>query len=130
MAEKSKPRTFIAVPTHGGHTWLVAATLGRTDTLGFHQHRERRWLALLWVSPGACSLFLEEPPLSADKDSGLCTKISHPMSSLWEKWGRFGPPHYPWQPTHSLRAPHPRFTRASSFLLVLQGKKIFGTQNL
>jgi hypothetical protein len=97
----------------GGHTWLVAATRGRTDTQCFHRHRELCWPALLWVFSGACSLSLEEaPPPSAGRDSGLRTQISYPTSILWETWGQAGPPRYPWQPTHSLRGPHPRFTRA------------------
>lgn len=123
MAEKSKPSSFVAVPTFqalGGHTCMaVAATLGRTVSQCLYQYRELCWPTLLWVSSGACCLFLEEPPLSAGKDWGLRIKTSHLMFILREKWGQSGPPRYPWQLTHSLRAPHPRFTRAFSFLLVL-----------
>lgn len=50
----------------------------------------------------------------------------HPVGEMQPVW----PPHYPWQPTHSLRVPHPWFTRASSFLLVLQDKELCRTQNL
>lgn len=70
------------------HAWLVAATLGRTVSQCLYQYRELCWPTLLWVSSGACCLFLEEPPLSAGKDWGLRIKTSHLMFILREKWGQ------------------------------------------